>query len=491
MNIDAITLLEALEKAYSIASKRLMELKEGDPKVELWRDVYWALHSAVVNGLHRAWDGRTKPTRFVARALREKGLDKKVAELAATTLGEALEGCTREFELLVARGREIPEWYMEFEEISGLRSCMTEEEKSHALRLYAEHPDVVSLWILADRKGKAPLARALMWEKALIKVGDRFVEGRLLDRVYAVSEAAGERLLALAREAGAWTRAKQTYHLLDWKGEREEEGGPVVSPDGKEQSVVVRVYLSLRIEDDPERLSFPYMDTLKHLVYDGERNRFFLSSRMPRKGPYAELTSTLGGFVGVSDFEELWAKRSRDLHNGAEEYEGEIFWCPGCNDLLFEEDAVFVGGEAYCSSCFMETFAECEGCGRAVKRGEERRHANAPYCPSCFERLFAECEGCGRAVGRGEALWEGGRPYCTDCAAECASCGRVVPHAEATYLDGEEACVCPACYEEEVGVCARCGWAYLRERMRVRLAPMGEDMVCEGCACGDHAEEAA
>jgi len=309
MAIDAFTILEALEDASILAHKRWRQSEE--TKANLWWEVYWALHGAFVGNLHKTWDGTTKPTRFLVQALRKNGVDDKVAELAATVFGEALEGCVKEFGLLVVRGTEIHEWYRRFEDVPGVRSCMTKAEKQ-AFQLYIEHPDLVSLCVLVDAGDKTPLARALMWENAYVSVKGQLMEAKLLDRVYSVSIAAMERLLALAKKAGAWTRMWQNGNPLSWICD-DDEGGPIVSPDGSKESVTARVYLNWSVKDDPDSLSFPYMDTLKYLVYDKKKGRFLLSSRMPRKRPYGVLNDSSGYLTGADGFLTFWKEERQKL----------------------------------------------------------------------------------------------------------------------------------------------------------------------------------
>jgi hypothetical protein len=215
-----------------------------------------------------------------------------VIALVVTALGEALAAGRENFRLTTGRGTTIFGWYWQFGKIPGLRSCMTSSAHRHELEVYLEHPELVKLWVL--RKGDEgedaqPVARALMWEKARVEVAPGVWEdARVLDRVYAVGNGERDKLLSLAREAGAWVRSVQTYDAI---------GGDVclIAPDGR-KSWAAEVQLDWETADVYKYI-WPYMDTFKFLPLS-RSGKITLTTVKP-VGEYCRLTTTNGEAVLV------------------------------------------------------------------------------------------------------------------------------------------------------------------------------------------------
>jgi len=447
-------------------------------KNAVWEEVYRAIEKALYDRIYYEWDGKTRPTRFFQRMLRER-VDGKVAELAATTIGEALE----EFQtrhVVVVRGEEVIEWYGKFAGVEGLRSCMT--GKRSQLSLYAEHPEIVSLWVLVDREGK-PLARAIMWEKALVKYNADFVEAKVLDRIYAVSRTASDRLRKEAWLVGAWTRSEQSFHQISMDR-------PLVAPNG-EEATIARVYLEWSASNKhPEHTFFPYMDTFKFIRF-ADDGRMILSTKKPKDGPYAALENTDGGWTPYRGFDGRWCdlrvlgatSRQREEDEEAE----HDFACEHCGTPIDEDEAWYYNDEPYCHDCFHLYFFVCDGCNEAYDRDQEYRVDDYVYCESCFNENYAVCERCGEAVDRDYAIFIGDEAYCEDCfgrvGTTCANCNEAIYQEDARYVDGEDVHLCEYCYERIVETCAICDRDYYRGHTYHMVDEDGtEAYICADCA---------
>jgi len=460
MNLTRAELRAALEKARQIIAERGQVSDE-------WNRAFFAIERALVERLWERWDGKVRPTKFLGKALRGLGYTEAVAAKVLTAIGEALESLEKRT-LVVARGDELGKWYERFGYYDGLRSCMTGHKRSY-ISLYTEHPEIVSLWVLVDEEG-LPLARALMWEKALVKVGGEFREARILDRVYGVSYDAREKLVKLAKESGAWVKSEQSFHELTWNK-------PLVSPDG-EEAIVARVYPDWHAGMHPDDVRFPYMDTFKFLRF-ADDGRMILSSKPPRSGPYAKLENTDGWWSSYRGFDERW----RELRDGAalrpreerEEHEEEgdgDFVCDECGGPVDEDDVHFYDNRPYCPDCFYESFFYCDACGEVHSRDYGYRVDDYMYCEECFDRNYVVCERCGEVVDRDNVRWLDDEPYCEGCyervAASCDHCGETFHTYDLHYLPYEEMHVCGDCFHEHTAACVMCGERILTTQRRGR-----------------------
>jgi len=458
MTINQALLGTALNRARQYAAERAKKSVE-------WDRAFWAIEQALVERLYERWDGQTKPTRFLGKALRKMGIHEAIVEKALTAIGEALEDLTKKRELIVARGNDIVQWYARFYDIPGLRSCMAGKERE--LGLYTQHPDLVGLWVLQDEEGDV-VARAIMWERVLIKVDGDFVEGKFLDRIYSVSRSAEERMLALAREAGAWTRTKQSFEDLNWDH-------PAVSPDG-DRAIVIRAYLDWGAWDDPREKYWPYLDTLKYARFDDD-GRFILASKPPKNGPYLRADGTNGVPSSYGGFWDVWEDRYRGervashRNRHAEEVDDEDgYRCDSCGQYVDENDVHFYGNYPYCPDCFYESYFYCDACGEAHSRGYGYRVDDYMYCEECFDRNYVVCERCGEVVDRGNVRWLDDEPYCEGCfdrvAASCDHCGGTFHAHDLHYLPYEEMRVCGDCFRRHTAACVMCGERILTTQRR-------------------------
>jgi formylmethanofuran dehydrogenase subunit E len=436
---------------------------------ELWDKAFRAIVRALDERLHAEWDGKSRPTRFLGKKLRGLGFPDKVVEAVMTALGEAIEALEKRRELIVARGKEIVTWYDVFNDIAGLRSCMSGKGEAR-LAVYTQHPTLVSLWVLMDNDGK-PAARALMWEKARVKVGEEWrEEQRVLDRVYYVSASARDRMLDLAEEAGAWVRTRQTFDDLTAEY-------PIVSPS-REEATIARVYLDWEVWLSPDKREWPYMDTFKYLRFTPE-GKLMLSTRKPKRGGYGRCDMTNGDYSDHGLHWE-WRKISGGAQARDEEEDSGRLQCARCQVALHEDEAHEHDGEVYCEECFRELFFVCAGCGNTFHVDEARRAEDELYCEPCHSRTFANCTHCGELIHREDIYYAFCDPYCEHCYIdlfiECDECGRPMHRGDEYLVDGEV--YCEWCYNDLFVACDECNELVCRED----AVRMGDNVYCGCCA---------
>lgn len=178
-------------------------------------------------------------------------VEDQVVELLATLIGEArlaVQGAS--YEVHTLRGPEVVKAYMAFNDLAGLRSCVS--TRPHLAEVFAINPEKVTLAV-AYRAGH-PRARALLWRAKTPEGG----EVLFLDRVYASEEAARKALKEWALEQGAYVKTADTWAILG----NTEDGVKVTAVNryGEEQEDL-RVLL-----DAQEDLRIPFMDTFAFAV---------------------------------------------------------------------------------------------------------------------------------------------------------------------------------------------------------------------------------
>lgn len=236
---------EVLLEAISIASRRkgvwkevkrvaenLLRLLELNPSLEAWIDIE-----------HPKQLRRVLRTAFV--------VEDQIVELLATLIGEArlaVRGAS--YEVRTLRGPEVMKAYMAFNDLAGLRSCVS--ARPHLAEVFAINPEKVGLTI-AYREEK-PRARALLWRAETPEGREVF----FLDRVYASEEGARKALKEWALEQGAYVKTADTWTLLG----NTEDGVKVtaVNRHGEEQE---DLRVLLRVKED---LRVPFMDTFAFAV---------------------------------------------------------------------------------------------------------------------------------------------------------------------------------------------------------------------------------
>lgn len=236
---------KVLLEAISIASRRkgvwrevkkvaenLLRLLELNPSPEAWVDI-----------------GRPKELRRVLRTAFV--VEDRIVELLATLIGEArliVQGASYEVHTLYGPG--IVKAYMAFNDLAGLRSCVS--MRPHLAEVFAINPEKVGLAI-AYREER-PRARALLWRAETPEGREVF----FLDRVYASEEAARKALKEWALEQGAYVKTADTWAILG----NTEDGVKVtaVNRHGEEQK---DLRVLLRVEED---LRVPFMDTFAFAV---------------------------------------------------------------------------------------------------------------------------------------------------------------------------------------------------------------------------------
>lgn len=338
--LDPALLTKALTKSLSIAEKRA-------EKEVLWREVYDNLRELARLDVFNNIKGGERPTRFLKKIVASKAVPTRVAEAVATVFGEALYALTLvPGELIVVRGEEVRTWYRRFNGVQGLASCVTGLFWKDYLDFYAHRDDLVSLWVLLDQKGN-PIARALYWEGVRVKEieSGTWLEGqKVLDRVYATSEGAKEKLIELAREAGAWHRSDHSWRVLDRKT-------PLVGLRGT-TSLIARVPLGWSIEQLPlpDKVRFPHMDTFRYLFQTKEGEAVF-STRPPKSGPYVIVRPDHEPRYG---FDNYWKSKNWRGAEGSEEIEDEgVPRCFVCGEFFRSAKELFTNekGELYCINC--------------------------------------------------------------------------------------------------------------------------------------------
>lgn len=233
---------KVLLEAISIASRR-----KG-----IWKEV-----KKVAENLLRllpsleAWFGFDIGPKELRRVLRTAFVvEDRIVELLATLIGEArliVQGASYEVHTLYGPG--IVKAYMAFNDLAGLRSCVS--MRPHLAEVFAINPKV---GLAIAYREERPRARALLWRAETPEGREVF----FLDRVYASEEAARKALKEWALEQGAYVKTVDTWAILG----NTEDGVKVtaVNRHGEEQK---DLRVLLRVE---EGLRVPFMDTFAFAV---------------------------------------------------------------------------------------------------------------------------------------------------------------------------------------------------------------------------------
>ena len=233
---------KVLLEAISIASRR-----KG-----VWQEVKRVAENLLrlleLNPSLEAFDIGPKELRRVLRTAFT--VEDRIVELLATLIGEArliAQGASYEVHTLYGPG--IVKAYMAFNDLAGLRSCVS--MRPHLAEVFAINPKV---GLAIAYREERPRARALLWRAETPEGREVF----FLDRVYASEEAARKALKEWALEQGAYVKTVDTWAILG----NTEDGVKVtaVNRHGEEQK---DLRVLLRVE---EGLRVPFMDTFAFAV---------------------------------------------------------------------------------------------------------------------------------------------------------------------------------------------------------------------------------
>lgn len=106
-------------------------------------------------------------------------------------------------------------------------------------------------------------------------------------------------------------------------------------------------------------------------------------------------------------------------------------------------------GETDYGKMTIGSVARCVCCG-----GEQKDHRSI-RCTECGSMFV--CKGCGKTV-HGYGRYIDNRFYCKECSYRCTACGEEFIGMPRIGIarSGEQRGICPACYEQVVGVCGNC-----------------------------------
>ena len=340
-----------------------------------------------------------------------KQVGEDVLEMVSTVYGEAAKGLFARYNVQLLFGYEIPRLYSLFNEVEGLRSCMT-KRGGELVQVYAKNPERVSLAVVCDEKG-SPLARALFW-KAQTPEGQ---EVEVLDRVYYSELGASRYLKAWALARGAYVKERDEKLVS--------EDYPLVSTQG----TLTKLHVTL--EADGHEI-WPYMDTFRYLRVEGQR---YVLSTYQLQGKYYSLDRADGFRIpSTYRFRECATYRCREC--------GEPF--------SSGDDTVWYGGEPYCEDCFSEHFFHCGECGEAFPWDYGHSVDGVMYCEACFDRNFSYCVSCERPYSLEYLHFVDDLSYCDRCFDEyffyCEECGDPYPVEDGHVVDGLT--YCEACFQE-------------------------------------------
>ena len=361
------------------------------------------------------------------------GQEEAILAMASTVYGEAAKSIIAHYKVQLFQGDDIPDVYSSFDEIEGLRSCMT-GSGGKLVRVYAKNPGRVSLAVVVDKKG-SPLARALFW-KAQTTEGQ---EVEVLDRVYYSELGARHFLKTWALARGAYVK-EYDDHLVG-------EGRPLVSANG----TLTKLHVILHADEDE---IWPYMDTFRYMQ-PIEGQRYLLSTYEP-EGYYYTLDDS-DGFQNSADY-----------------------YCRECGEAIHSDEEVYwYNGEPYCKYCFESYFFYCEECGHAHPQGDAFSVDDMFLCEDCFNEHYFYCDQCGEPFPLEDGYSVDGEMYCEECFDEnfsyCVVCDRHYPSEYVHSFDGEG--YCERCFEENFFYCHGCGVPNPREDGHA----VDDDIYCEAC----------
>ena len=257
-------------------------------------------------------------------------------------------------------------------------SCMRYSRCQDYLGIYVENPDVCSMVVL-DSEGEDGkiCGRALLWTSG----GGR----QVMDRIYTNRREDEELFKEFAKKNGFWHKANQNM-----------EENPFISPEGKEENMMVMI---------PIKGSFayyPYLDTFKYYRDAGDSS--YLTNDHDKRHDYT-LTDTDGG---NGDECEMCGGGGRTE-------------CPEC----------YGNGDHRCEDCDGDGELECGACGNVRERD----------CDSC-DGSGEDAEGneCGECEGSGVHVCEECHGKPTECGA-CDGEGRI----ECEFCGGNGEVDCPEC----------------------------------------------
>ncbi len=88
---------------------------------------------------------------------------------------------------------------------------------------------------------------------------------------------------------------------------------------------------------------------------------------------------------------------------------GDLSACYDCGRSLSDD-------EIYCSSCFYESFSDCEYCGRTLWIEDMSYiEGDGHVCGRCFDRHYFNCDHCGDTHALSERHMLDDRGFCADC----------------------------------------------------------------------------
>jgi hypothetical protein len=102
-----------------------------------------------------------------------------------------------------------------------------------------------------------------------------------------------------------------------------------------------------------------------------------------------------------------------DLEIGEED---DDYVCEGCGNGVHEDYVYFAFGDAYCSDCYHEYYADCWHCEETVSRDNITYDAHDhDICESCLNRHYTTCDECDQWYPNEEVHEHAEKWYCTGC----------------------------------------------------------------------------
>tara|TARA_Y100000593_G_scaffold68607_1_gene126072 strand:- start:167 stop:1357 length:1191 start_codon:yes stop_codon:yes gene_type:complete len=267
----------------------------------------------------------------------------------------------------IISAEEIPELLASIKEPAGVEmgSCMTGDPNlADAYRIFQKAEGVkLECLLFDDGSGKNPhgKARAFLWT---------FPSGMvLMDRIYNNSGYHLQHFREYAETHGIWQR--QDNSLPDDE--------VAFKRDGKRDSGFT---FKLPFPD-----CMPYMDSFSWATETGRG----VLMQLHRDDADLIFQSTSGG----------WDRCGCR--------------CVACEDTFDPEDTYAVGCERYCTSCYHDTFIDCERCGEREDIESAAEVDGAAWCVHCTDRHATECDRCGE-MRPSDAIesWDAGG-ICSSC----------------------------------------------------------------------------
>lgn len=148
------------------------------------------------------------------------------------------------------------------------------------------------------------------------------------------------------------------------------------------------------------------------------------------------------------------------------------------------EDTITIDDEEYCQDCVNELFAECERCGKYIKKEDAIETQDGDLiCETCRNRYYEKCEDCGDIVRMSNLTYVESRGgyICQSCLEDnytrCDDCGHFWRNYELRDVNGND--ICDDCLENHYVTCYLCGEYVLDDN--AYHDENADEYYCENC----------